>query len=888
MPNPSDLKATFKSRPVCEADRPAFPEEEIHGSLPRRFEKVVDLFPRRPAVAYEGREVAYEDLNRAANQVARAIGPRLGAKPALVAVIMDLGQDQITAMLGVLKAGAVHVVLDPSFPQAKTAEIIEVYGPDFLIADQANADLARAVFPHPDRLVIFEAIPAHLADHNLDLDPGPDEYAAIFYTADSAGRPRGVLYDHRGLLHAFWDVATVAGNTSTDRIAQWQSMAFFGAVVTCFETLLCGACLCLYNMKQGGLPGLIPWITQQQVTSVAFMPSAFRRLFSEGVRPEAVKAVRVLRLRGEAVEQCDLDLYRKIFPDQCVLGLSLGMTETCRVAYSNLTKDSRITEKVLPMACLARDKEISLRDESGLEVPWGEPGEIVVRSPYIFKGYWPLGLWGESAESGTRGPRVCHTGDWGRFLPDGSLQHVGRKDDLVKIRGNRIQLGEIEAALAAIQQVKEAAVVGRDDVDGIKYLHAYFVPREAGSVFVETLKAQLKTRLPAYCIPSQFTMMAALPRNALGRIDRDKLPESGARRPELQTGYVPPKTELEVRLVKLWQDILKVEPIGLNDNFFDLGGDSLNAVELALEIEGLAGGSISVADFLVLPTIAQLAGLLGQSGSELIRSCILPVKPMGSRPPFFAVSPGVDNALIYRFLGSYLDPDQPLYAIRRNRQADQGRLPGTIAQMVENDLNELLVQQPSGPYYLGGYSLGAYLAYELAQELIKRGHQVGLLAFFDCPAHPGWWQVLTTLKERAAYVSFVLKNGEGKLHQRFYNNFRTWLRNRLLNARAALKVAPSTKTGEARERLNRSRRPLVAGKRAMRKYRLLPYPGTIAFFQTEIFKYVPEKQWRRVAPDIRVHQVQGNHHTLLHEPHVAGLAELFNQELERAQAKAEK
>ena len=846
---------------------------------------MADLYPQRTAISYEGLEVVYEDLNRTANRVARVVRSRLDSKPALVAVIMDLGPDQLAAMLGVLKAGAFHVVLEPSFPQARNAEIIEVYRPEVLIVDSANADLARAVFPHPGNIIIFEQLPKDLGEDNLDLAIGPDHYAAVFYTADSAGRPRGVLYDHRGLLHAFLDVAAVAGNTHGDRIAQWQPMAFFGATVTAFETLLVGACLCLYNMKKGGLPGLIPWLTSQEVTSVAFMPSAFQRLFKDALDPEAVRKVRLLRLRGEAVEQCHLDLYRKIFPDRCVLGLSLGMTETCRVGYSNLTKDTKITEKVLPMACLARDKDITLRDEDGREVPRGEPGEIVVRSRYIFLGYWPLEESTDDAEKDTL--RICHTGDWGRFLPDGSLLHVGRKDDLVKIRGNRIQLGEVEAALMAVRQIKEAVVVGRDDRNGIKFLQACFVPREPGAVFVETLKAQLKAKLPAYCVPSQFTMMEALPRNALGRVDRARLPEPGVRRPEMLTGYVPPKTDLESRLVGIWQKILKVEPIGLNDNFFDLGGDSLNAVELAIEIEQMAGRSISVSDFVALPTIAQLVDILTRENQEQDRSTILPIKSGGSRPPFFVVSPGVDNALIFRFLGSYLDQDQPLYALRRKQRTGSGDFPDSIEGIVESNLQDLLRHQPQGPYYLGGYSFGTYLAFELAQQLIRQGHEIGMLAFFDGPPRPGWWGVLSTLKERASYVAYVLRNGEGKLHQRFHENFRTWLRNRLLNARAVVLGAYWRKKGDAPKRLHLARLPLMAGKKAMKKYRPAPYPGTITFFQTEIYKYVPEKQWRKVAAGMKVHQVQGTHHTLLHEPHVAGLAELFNQELEEARKQAE-
>jgi acyl-coenzyme A synthetase/AMP-(fatty) acid ligase/thioesterase domain-containing protein/acyl carrier protein len=884
--------ATINTRPgldlECPGDADGFPKEDIHGSVPGRFEKVVRRFPLHTAISYEGREVAYQDLNRLANRAARAVRSALVDGPGLVAILMDLGPDQLAAMLGVQKAGAFHVVLDPSFPEARTAEIIEVYRPVFLIADRANADMAKAVFPQAGNLLVFEELPVDLGEDNLDLAIKPDDYAVVFYMADPTGRPRGVLYDHRSLLHAFWDVATVEGDNPTDRIAQWQSLAFFGAVVTSFEALLCGACLCLYNMKKGGMTDLAPWITEQKVTSVAFMPSAFRRLFSEATDPETVKSVRLLRLRGEAVEQCDLELYRKVFPDHCVMGLSLGLTEVCRVAYSHLTKEARLTEKVLPMACLARDKEITLRDEEGREAPQGEPGEIVVGSRYIFRGYWPLAEPAEDSESGLPELRVHHTGDWGRFLPDGSLQYVGRKDDMVKVRGHRLELGEVEAALTAVRQVKEAAVVGRDDADGIKSLHAYFVPQTPGAVFVETLRAQLKAKLPGYAIPARFTMVAALPRNALGRVDRTRLPETAGRRPELFTAYVPPETNLEARLVEIWQGILKVEPIGINDNFFDLGGDSLNAVELALEMERLAGCSFSVSDFLAVPTISQLVELVRRPDPDRPHRTILPVKPGGSRPPFYAVSPGVDNALIFRYLASYLDQDQPFFAIRRNRQANGGRIPENIEQIVENDLAELLLHQPAGPYYLGGYSFGAYLAVELARQLVKKGHRIGLLALFDCPSRPGWWGVLSTLKERAAYVYFVLKNGEGKFHERFYHNFRTWLRNRFLNARAAWWGSGSrTGPGDARQRLHRSRVPYMAGKRAMKKYRPSPYPGTITFFQTEIFKYVPEKQWRKVAAEMKVHRVQGTHHTLLHEPHVAGLAELFNRELEQAREQAE-
>ena len=483
---------------------------------------------------------------------------------------------------------------------------------------------------------------------------------------------------------------------------------------------------------------------------------------------------------------------------------------------------------------------------------------------------------------------MVRTGDWARWRPDGNIEFLGRKDDQVKIRGFRVELAEVEAALLQSPLVKAAAVAAREHASGEKRLAAYLVPADpAAAGLAGKLRHFLQEKLPAYMIPAAFVALPELPRLPGGKIDRRALPAPSHERPELEELFVPPESELERRLARLWCELLEIERVGVRDNFFDLGGHSLLAARLRARLETLTGCDLPLRMFFQFPTIRQLAGEISRAKSGRPPASLGALQPAGTRPPLFLVH-GAGGGMLWGYgnLARHLGSDQPVYVFHARGLEGLEEEP-TIEAMAAAYVSELRAFQPAGPYRLGGYCFGGEVAFEMARQLQALGQEVELLALFNAvPPNSSFEKIRPT----PGFVLRFLRNSWLWLahFSRWTPEQRgTFIRHKLRLARKRLAGflprSPAPSRAEPDDDLDLSaysedeRKLWRIHARASDHYHPGPYAGRIVLFRSNLSPFFgsldPAFGWTDYARGgVTVKIVPGAHESILEEPHVAVLA----------------
>jgi amino acid adenylation domain-containing protein len=624
----------IKNTPRIQADRSSinrlvtplnsfekFTVDEIEQSVSSRFEKQADKYPDSIAVKDRSMQFTYLELNQFANQLARSIIAKIGTQEEPIILFLEQGAVFLAAIFGALKAGKCYVPVDPSFPEVRNSYILENSQAKLIVTNDVNFLAAQSLASDKYQVLNIDTIDSSTSIENLDLQVSPDALAYIIYTSGSTGKPKGVVQNHRNLLHNCMNQTNAFHLGVGDRMPLVHSCSVMGAVRVIYNALLNGVSLYPLDVKAEGLNALRNLLTDEKITvfhSVATLFRHFADIFSDA---DQFPDLRLVILGGEAMSRKDVELYKKQFPDNCLLCTGLGSTEAGTIRVFMLDKQTEIETSLVPPGYAVDDMEVLLLDEEGKEVEHGCVGEIVIRSPYLVLGYWHRPDLTEAAflpdpEGGQR--RIFRTGDMGYFLPDGCLVHAGRKDFQVKIRGNTVNISEIEMALLDYGFIKEAVVIGRENELGEMSLFAYIVPRQQPGPTASELRNFIAQRLPSYMIPSRFITLDALPQTANGKVNRLAFPEPERIAPEVINEFIAPRSPIEQMVADVWTNVLQLQKVGIHDNFLDIGGNSLLGMQIISRLRDTFQVNLSPQILFEAPTVADLADQVIQQNSEVL------------------------------------------------------------------------------------------------------------------------------------------------------------------------------------------------------------------------------------------------------------------------------
>ncbi|MEU1282734.1 amino acid adenylation domain-containing protein [Kitasatospora sp. NPDC005856] len=714
-------------------------------TLPDLFEAAAAAHPHAVAVGYQDERLDYTELAARADRLARLLAAEGIGPGTIVALALPRSLELVVALLAVAKSGAAYLPLDPDYPADRLAYMLADAAPAALLTDRATAprlpahEVRRLLVDGPESAA-FPATP--LEQHERTRPLRAEDTAYVIYTSGSTGRPKGVPVTHHNVVRLFGSTDHWFGFGAEDVWTLFHSYAFDFSVWELWGALLHGGRLVVVpHLVSRDPSAFLELLARERVTVLNQTPSAFYQLSAaDRDRPGSELALRYVVFGGEALELARLDdWYDRHAEDAPTLVNMYGITETTvHVSYIALDRASAAAGSSSTIGVNIPDLRVYVLDQHLQPVPPGVTGEMYVAGAGLARGY--LGRPELTATRfvadpyaelfGERGTRMYRSGDLARRRTDGVLEYFGRADQQVKLRGFRIELGEIEAVLAAHPAVADAAVVVREDVPGDKRLVGYVV----GTAEPEAVRAHAAAELPVHMVPSAVVLLDRLPLTANGKLDRRALPAPEA--PTAGPGR-PPRTPREQQLCELFAEVLGVASVGVEDDFFALGGHSLLVVRLAGRIREVLGLEVGIGALFQASTVAALDAALaaGAPGADAL-DVLLPLRPVGPgrRRPLFAVHPAGGLSWCYTGLIRNLPGEVPIYGLQAQGvgAATAGLpLPATLEELAAHYADRLREVQPEGPYRLLGWSTGGIIAHAVAVRLQELGQDVELLAILD-------------------------------------------------------------------------------------------------------------------------------------------------------------
>jgi amino acid adenylation domain-containing protein len=843
------------------------------------FQSQAAQSPKEIAVTCGREEYTYSELDRRSNQLAHYLG-RNGIQPGMkVGLCVERSVSMVVGLLGILKAGASYIPLDPAFPSARLAHMIEDSQVPVLVTQEKLRSLLP---PNHARTISLDAAAAQISRESAEpanTDISGESLAYVIYTSGSTGKPKGVQIPHRAVVNLLLAMQRAPGMDRKDVLVAVTTLSFDIAALELFLPLIVGARLVIATREQASDGSeLLEVLRRERATVMQATPSTWQLLLDAGWRGDP--KLKML-CGGEALPR---GLANQLLAVKGELWNMYGPTET--TIWSSTGVVARGNGSV-PIGPPIANTQFRVLDTQRQLVPLGVPGELYIGGTGVAVGY--LNQPDLTSSKFIADPFSNHakallyrTGDLVRWRPNGELEFLGRTDHQVKVRGFRIETGEIESTIAKHPEVKETAVVARDDAKGSKYLVAYVVPHTVTAGQAPTLpselRAHLQKTLPEYMQPSAFVCLEALPRTPNGKIDRNALPA-----PDLaeiaKTAYVAPANETEQRVAAIWEKLLGLSKISTAANFFDIGGHSLLAAQLLARIEQSFGQKIQLAKLFQAPTIQQISALLvGKSAPQDIPGLVA-LQSKGSRTPIFCLH-GVPSM---RLLAKELGQDQPFFLVNLSEDAPL-HPPFRVEDLASIHLKTIQRVQPQGPYILVGWCREALLAFEVAQQLRAQGQEVALVAMFDTWI-PGYLSRFS--KREAAKARHSFETERVLVHARnlkqhsllgaaryLWEQASTIVIDRIRYLRVDLaglfRVGVGSKfkgTIEAQEDLL-----LIA----VKSYRPQAYDGPVILFRSDKYRtwkyWDSSLGWSHMLPRLTVHEIPGVHDSMLTGPHRAEIA----------------
>lgn len=886
------------------------------------FEEQVAQSPHSVAVTFRGRNLTYLQLDARANQLAHWLR-RNGVGPETrVALCVERSVELIVALVAILKAGGTYVSLDPSYPTERLAFMLEDTAAPVILTeaklrskldeiDRAAAGGAAVEAARQARTVLsLDSEWSRIAsepESTLVASTTPDAIAYISYTSGSTGRPKGVCVPHRGVVRLVRNT-DYARFTSEEVFLQFAPVAFDASTLEIWGALLNGARLVVYPPGATSLSELGEFIERQRITTLWLTAGLFQQMVEEQI--DRLRQVRQLLAGGDVLSPAHVARVLERLPSTQLIN-GYGPTENTTFTCCHRVSVPPTSGAAVPIGRPIANTTVYILDRHLQLVPPGVPGELYTGGDGLARGY--LNRDELTAEKFIPNPfaaatgdpassRLYRTGDLARWRPDGTIDFLGRVDRQVKIRGFRVEPAEIEAVLATHADVKDCVVAVRGDAAGGKRLVAYVVSKRQPAPTVDVWRQHLAERLPEHLVPSAFCNLEFLPLNANGKVDLQALPEDDGQRPELQGQFVPPRDEIERQLVKIWESVLKVSPIGVRDHFFALGGHSLLAVRMVAQLEKAFGRKLPVAAIFQHRSIEQLAALLRRPSTDY-RSSNSIVEICAGRPgrPRLYFVHGVGGGMFWGYanLARYLGGEQPVYAFQSRGMDGEPEL-STIEEIAAAYVADLLAHQPEGPYLLGGYCFGGIVAYEMARQLRARGQRVELLALINgSPPNTGYdkqfkrWSPLWQAKfvgNAAYWLSCFLFRWTWREQKEFVRWKLRVLRRR--TSESGQQKHNPVALGDVDQlvdlaQYSEERRALWRSHvQALVKYQPGRYDGRVTLIRTRghplLCSFDHQYGWGELARGgVEVKVVPGGHGNVLAEPYVSAVAQALEPCLQR-------
>lgn len=588
------------------------------------FDQIAAEHSSLPAIDNGAKRVTYGELQREVERLTQVLSSAGVTEGTIVGVFLSDPIGIITSILATLKAGGVFCPLDPTFPEKRLQVMFETVTPKWCITNARFADKLQDVvagLPSTPQIIRIDDLPPHTGYSPVIRESNPDAPCSIYFTSGSTGKPKAILGPLKGIDHFIkWEIETVSARQGT-RVSQLASPSFDGFLKDAFVPLCSGGVICAPESRDIIFDAwsLADWLDVEQVEVLHCVPSLFRSLLNEKLNSRYFEAMKSVVLTGEPLYPADVKRWFDIFGERVKLFNIYGTTETTLSKFAYEIKPEDVARASIPVGKPIKGSAMMVIDEFGRPCGVGDVGEIYIRTPYRSFGYYgepelTKQVFVQNPFNNDPNDIVHKTGDYGRLLKSGDLEHLGRRDQQVQIRGVRVELGEIENLLRAHEAIADVAVIDRDDAAGNKILVAYVTMVNGGGT--EQLRQYLAERLPETMLPSAFVPMIELPRTLNGKIDRKALPALEAIQAEREIGDSAPRDAIEEIVAGIWCEVLKLSAVRRDDNFFNLGGHSLLVTHAILRVRETLKVELPIRSLFEAPTIIEFSNLIRKQISE--------------------------------------------------------------------------------------------------------------------------------------------------------------------------------------------------------------------------------------------------------------------------------
>uniref|UniRef100_A0A832GZZ6 Amino acid adenylation domain-containing protein n=1 Tax=Oscillatoriales cyanobacterium SpSt-402 TaxID=2282168 RepID=A0A832GZZ6_9CYAN len=874
------------------------------------------------ALKFNEQQLTYAELNQRANQLACYLTQMGIGANTRVAVCAEPSLEISLALLAVFKAGGTYVPLDPTHPADRLTAILEETQPQILLTQSHLLPNLPDISGYRFCLDRDWQHIAHLPTRNLNTEIHLDQTAYLVYTSGTTGKPKGVMVSYGNLVNY---ILAARDQFGFDHHDVMPAIARFTFSITMFELLsplVAGGTLVILE-REHILDFKRMVQTLQQVTVAHLSPSLLRKLIAyikdTGVDIQTFQGLKHISSGGDMVPADLLESMKQVFP--CAeIYVIYGCSEiSCMGCFYPVPTDRTVTKSHVGKPF--KNVSVRLYDPQQNLVPVGVVGEIYFGGAGVTKGYLHREELTQEKFVVINGQRFYRTGDLGRFDTDGNLEILGRSDFQIKLRGIRIEPGEIETTLRQVPGVRDGVVMARELGNNDKSLVAYVVLDPVCPPAIDDIRRFLQSKLPDYMVPVAFVILEAMPVNMNQKIDRRALPLPT---PENLAGFKPfvaPRDEYELRLADIWEFVLGIRPIGVHDNFFDVGGDSLQAVILMDRIEKVFGKTLPLSTLLTESTIGQLAEVLKQEKESDIHKSVVLLRKGGSKPPIFFIHDGEGETLLYRNLAFCLKADHPVYGLQPYSRDGFPILHTRIGEMADYYTEQIRQVQPEGPYFLGGLCIGGFLAFEIARRLQNLGQSVEMIALIDTADVQATLKTgLVTSQRLDSFSKSLSQSQQLSHHQRVFHLLKTVGK----KARNLIAYEVQSRTAKSQDHI----------KMQLLRYYLdrgLPLPSFLQNISVRVAlkfaekEYVPEAPFRgevflfratqkssvfdgteiddtpyaeiysdpllgwekRVTKGVRIYDVPGGHSSMLQDPNVQVMAEAMQTYIDAAIANYE-